>query len=520
VPPRSWFGAFGLRGRIVGVVVATTVLTLSVAALTLLGRLEVSLKNAAEKTLKNAVTNAGPELTRLGQVQFAYIGEQNIPRLKKTDDARIAVQASRDLATDEGELRVSFGAETTTLFRFMVAATGTGYRVVLPQGVEQESPGPYDDVPNAYFRGHAVFGFQTIAGGQFVRAAIPIYATRSDGKRGPIVAVLAVRSSILEIPGAVDAVRVAFLIAALAGLILTLLLAIPLSATVVRRLQRLRESALRLTTDGYAAEVPIDRSRDEVGDLTRTFRLMQRRLRNQEEARRAFVATASHELRTPLASLDVMLELLAEDLRSGDVDLEDAQLLLERARMQSRRLGRLAADLLDLSRIDAEVQLRSEPVELGELSRAVLAEFELGTRERGVDCILTGAEVPLWALGDPGSIARILRILLDNAVRVAPRDSEIEVLLSPGESPTLTVIDRGPGILPEERAMIFERFKRGHHTSGEAGFGLGLAIGRELAIRMGGSLVLEDSDGPGAQFTLTLPLAQPPVETALISVPS
>ena len=121
---------------------------------------------------------------------------------------------------------------------------------------------------------------------------------------------------------------------------------------------------------------------------------MQQRLQQQEEARRAFVSTASHELRTPLASLDGMLELLDDDLGSGDVDIDDARSLLDRARAQSRRLSRLAADLLDLSRLDAQVQLRSEPVELGELSRAVLAEFELGTEERGIVSTLDDARRP------------------------------------------------------------------------------------------------------------------------------
>ena len=132
------------------------------------------------------------------------------------------------------------------------------------------------------------------------------------------------------------------------------------------------------------------------------------------------MATASHELRTPLTSLDGMLELLDDDLHSEHPDLEDARALLDRARAQSRRLGRLAADLLDLSRLDAKVDLRSEPVELGELSRAVMAEFELGTAERAISIRLEDHGSAVWALGDPGSIARILRILLDNALRISP----------------------------------------------------------------------------------------------------
>ena len=220
---------------------------------------------------------------------------------------------------------------------------------------------------------------------------------------------------------------------------------------------------------------------------------MQQRLLQQEQARRAFVSTASHELRTPLASLDGMLELLDDDLSSGDPDLADARSLLDRARSQSRRLSRLAADLLDLSRLDAQVQLRSEPVELGELSRAVLAEFELGTEERGIVSTLDDGAGQVWARGDPGGIARIVRILLDNAVRVSPQGGEITIELRNGEHASLTVRDEGPGVPPEERELIFERFQRGRAAGGTAGFGLGLAIGRELADRMGGELVLEPS---------------------------
>jgi signal transduction histidine kinase len=205
-----------------------------------------------------------------------------------------------------------------------------------------------------------------------------------------------------------------------------------------------------------------------------------------------------------------MLELVEEELRSGDGDPAETLSMIERARVQSRRLSRLAADLLDLSRIDAEVALRSEPVELGELSRAVMAEFELGTSERGITTALEDAGGSVWALGDPGSVARILRILLDNAVRAAPDGSEIRVELQGGPSVALSVCDVGPGVAEEDRELIFERFQRGRAIGGQAGFGLGLAIGRELAGRMGGELVLDEGYTDGAMFTLRLPGARAP----------
>jgi signal transduction histidine kinase len=121
-----------------------------------------------------------------------------------------------------------------------------------------------------------------------------------------------------------------------------------------------------------------------------------------------------------------------------------------------------------------------------------------------------------WALADPGSVARIVRILLDNALRVAPAGTSIRIDLErpPTGRVRLSVADDGPGVPRAERVVIFDRFQRGTTTGGEPGFGLGLALGRELARRMDGALALEDSSDPraGAIFVLTLPAA--PAATA------
>jgi signal transduction histidine kinase len=121
----------------------------------------------------------------------------------------------------------------------------------------------------------------------------------------------------------------------------------------------------------------------------------------------------------------------------------------------------------------------------------------------------------VWALGDPGSVARIVRILMDNAIHVSPPGAEVRIQLVSGPAACLSVCDRGPGVPPEERELIFNRFQRGRATAKQAGFGLGLAIGRELAGRMGGELVLEPDYGPGAKFTLRLPVAHAPQEDPL-----
>ena len=482
--------ALGLRGRITAVVLLTAVATLAVAAVALLGPLEHSLRTAEQRTLTRQLKGSTPVF------RSAVLCEP--------------VTRFNALKAERGILQRRIGGGIVTLFNGAAPATSL-LPVNSELGVPDDDNDHYDDATRAFATHATQKSIGAIDGTEYARESI--YFTRScpaaSGKPYREHFVLAVRKSIAEIPVVVRVVDRAFLDAALAGLLLTILLAIPLSGRLVRRLRRLRVAAIEVQHDAPEALVPVDTTRDEVGDLSRALVSMQHRLRRQEEARRAFVATASHELRTPLASLDGMLELLGEDLADARPDIEDARELLARARAQSRRLGQLAADLLDLSRIDAQVQLRSEPVELGELARAVLAEFELGSRERSVYCTLEGQDGDsIWALGDPGSVARILRILLDNAVRVSPPETTIAVSLVGGDQVAIRVRDQGPGVPAEEREAIFQRFYRGRGTAGQAGFGLGLAIGRELAQRMGGDLVHDPGVPTGACFALHLPVAQ------------
>jgi signal transduction histidine kinase len=104
----------------------------------------------------------------------------------------------------------------------------------------------------------------------------------------------------------------------------------------------------------------------------------------------------------------------------------------------------------------------------------------------------------------------VLRILLDNALRHTPVGSAVRILPAyHGSNATVEVADEGPGVAPADRERIFERFERGSAPSGEGGFGLGLAIGRELARRMGGELRHDDATGSGARFVLELAIEMP-----------
>jgi signal transduction histidine kinase len=293
--------------------------------------------------------------------------------------------------------------------------------------------------------------------------------------------------------------------AALLGLGVALLIGIALAGELVRRLRRLRDTALLVARVGPVVELEPSTGSDEIADLARAFAVMQERLREQEEARRTFVATASHELRTPLTSLQLVLHLLREELAMGDLDRASVSAQVDQAGDITARVSALAAQLLDLSRLDAGVPPRRELVELRETCRAVIAEFSVRAGENDRTIELHAGDAT-WAVADPDGVAQVVRVLLDNALRFAPAGTAVRVELTSAEGACVVAVrDRGPGVPASEREEIFERFRRGSQTGGEGGFGLGLAIAREVARRMDGDVVIVDSSRvSGARFDLRL----------------
>ena len=471
----------GLRPRLLLALLFTSLVTLSIAATVLLSPLPDRLREQSATNLRAAVLATRPAVEKAihDQPKDEFALQQVSEELRQRTDGRV----------------ILFGP-------------------VLPGDVL------YDTSTGASIRGATLTSLHTQRTGTTttnINGDVVRIGVRLFSEKGGVVGVLVVERRLTEVTTAVDQVRNALLAAGAVGLLVAIALAVALSSTLLRRLGRLRTAAVRISQEGIAdAPLQHDSGRDEVGDLARAFGRMQEELRRQEQARRSFVATASHELRTPLTMLQGTMELLEEDLADDRLDIADAQAQVARARRELLRLSSLAGELLDLSRLDASVPLRSEPVELGELARAVAAEFALRADERDVDLEVVPPREPCWSRGDPDAVARVVRILLDNALRYGPRGEPIGVTIGCGEGRAyVEVADRGPGVHPAEREQIFERFQRGRSASTAAGFGLGLAIGRELAERMGGTLALAGEEGQtGTRFRLALPVAEPGPEPA------
>jgi signal transduction histidine kinase len=458
----------GLRGRLLVGLLITWAVTLTVVAIALLQPLERRLRNEAVSTLTDDARAARVALRGLDAASLrpgSADGAQVIHAIgrRANADAVLLDRGGRVLAATDLDPGVQFGAGVRALRR--------GRTIV-----HISDAGP---IPEA-------------------QVAVP-----AGTEGGPVALIL--RERLDGVASAVRVVRHAVVIAALIGLATALLLGAVLTRPLVRRLRGLRDMALRVARLGPHVEVVPDEGRDEVADLTRAFATMQDRLREQEQARRAFVSTASHELRTPATSLRLTLDLLREEVeRKPPPSPERLRDQLHDAADQAERMGQLADELLDLSRLDAGVPLAQELVDLRSVSRLVAHELDARAREGDRALVLSEDERPAWAIADPGAVAQTVRILLDNALRFGPVGTPIhvEILDGPGAC-AVRVRDEGPGVEVEERELIFERFQRGRGADA-AGFGLGLAIGRELARRMGGDLTLVEPGAIGACFELRL----------------
>lgn len=269
----------------------------------------------------------------------------------------------------------------------------------------------------------------------------------------------------------------------------------------LRPVEAIRRGSELITASKLNARVPVAEGRDEITRLAETMNDMLARLESAQRRQRAFVADASHELRSPLANLRTSLELA----RGADgADLAELLALMD---AESRRLTRLVDDLLTLSQADEHglIRVESRDVDLDDL---VAGE---ALRIASTTALSVRVQVqPVRVSGDVLQLARVVRNLIDNAVRAAVGTVRVSVRRD-GSWAELSVEDDGPGIPEPDRQRVFERFIRlgDDRSRASGGSGLGLPIVRELVRSHGGQVTVQDSPLGGARLTVRIP-AQPP----------
>ncbi len=332
---------------------------------------------------------------------------------------------------------------------------------------------------------------------------------------GRLVAWLQYAKPLAHVHHTVARVRLFLIFGVLAGTALALLAGLAIARRAMRPIASLTETAKTIArTRDPAVHMPQPAADDEVADLARTLEAMlasldASRAETQDalDRQRRFVADASHELRTPLTSILANLELLSSQLEGEDADAARSAL------RSSRRMRRLVADLLLLARADAGRVRRHEPIDLRRVVSEAAGEVAPLTEDH--ELTLDFDDEPLVVNGAGDELHRLALNLIQNSLVHTPPGTSVAVSVRrSGHDAVLEVADNGPGIPPELRERVFDRFVRGEgDRSGTHGSGLGLSIVRAVADSHGGRVELHTSDSGGARLVARLPLAEAPATT-------
>ena len=285
-----------------------------------------------------------------------------------------------------------------------------------------------------------------------------------------------------------------------------------LSAALTDRIVTLNQAAQEIATGELSVRVPVT-GNDEMASLARAFNDMARQLqaadqkqREVEELRRNLIAWAGHDLRTPLASIQAIVEALADGVVE---DPETVDRYLHTAQREIRSLSHLIDDLFELAQLEAGgLPLERSDNSLSDLISDTIESFsELAARQ----------EITLEGRVDPGvdpvfmdaqQIGRVLSNLVGNALRHTPPKGMVRVqALAQPDAVRVEIQDTGEGIPAQDLPHVFERFYRGEKSRSRAtgGAGLGLAIAKGIVEAHGGAIEVESQPGQGTRFTFTLP---------------
>jgi two-component system, OmpR family, sensor histidine kinase BaeS len=293
-------------------------------------------------------------------------------------------------------------------------------------------------------------------------------------------------------------------LAALAlGTGLGLLVAIGVTGPLTSDLRHLASTARRVADGDLSARTGIERS-DEVGELARSVDRMVHQLASFEErrtrdeaARRRLLTAIGHDLRTPLTTLQAATEALQDGVA------DDPERYLRAMTAEVTLLRAMVDDLLVLTGLEAgEIELERLAVDVAEIVDGTVEAFTAVAAEKDVHLLLL-ADAAAPVLGDARALDRVLRNLLDNAIRHAPRGSRVTVQVSSnGSDVEVAVSDEGPGFPNDFVAHAFERFSRPDEARDRrgGGTGLGLPIARELVEAHGGTIEVDPGPGPTVRF--------------------
>ncbi|MDD2809665.1 sensor histidine kinase [Rhodoferax sp.] len=261
------------------------------------------------------------------------------------------------------------------------------------------------------------------------------------------------------------------------------------------------------TSQLRAHSMELEEKSNSLERATAELRAANDQLKSLDRLKDDFMSSVTHELRTPLTSIRALAELMRDDPK---IDLAQRKQFIDIIVSETERLSRLVNQVLDMAKIESgHAEWHTEQVNLSALvQQAVVTTGEL-FREKQCQVALALPDTPVSLMADPDRLTQVMLNLLSNAAKFVPvPGGRVAVSLSSDhEEVTVRVQDNGPGVTPEQHALIFEKFRQGGDAANRPqGTGLGLPISRHIVEHFGGRLWLASVPGQGAAFCFALPL--------------
>ena len=303
-----------------------------------------------------------------------------------------------------------------------------------------------------------------------------------------------------------------FLQAALIALLLGVGLSLVIGQWIAKPLKQMSGAALKMENGNYQP-IALDGPR-EVQQLGEALNEMAHKVQTSQQSQREFLANVSHELKTPLTSIQGFSQAILDGAVQSPEALKQAAGVIYQ---ESSRMFRLVVDLLSLARLEAgTADLQRTPLDLATLLRSIVEKFSIQSQKVNVSMSIDLAP-SLVIIGDGDRLAQVFTNLVDNALKFTPENGQVTVRASQQDgNATVSVVDSGIGIDPQDQPRIFERFyqvDKSRKGGAGRGVGLGLAIAAQIIAAHGGRIWLNSQPGMGTTFTISIPLAQPDDQT-------
>jgi len=293
--------------------------------------------------------------------------------------------------------------------------------------------------------------------------------------------------------------------AGIVGIVLSVIMALLISYWVAAPLQKAAKVASSIGIGDFDQSVPTS-GPDEVKSLAKSFNDMVARVKVSQQAQRDFVTNISHELRTPLTSIQGFSQAILDGTASDPDSVRRAANVIYD---EAERMSRLVNGLLDLARLDAvPASLNRVPLDLGKVLNSAVEKLTLRAKEKNITMKVRIDPLPSM-LADTDRLSQVFTNLLENAIKYTPEGGTVMLAAKAGSGEVIVAVaDSGNGIPAEDLPRIFERFYRVDKARSGKGYGLGLAITKDIVQAHGGSIRVESAVGSGTRFTVRLPAAR------------